>query len=439
MSRSVRLLSWFGLAALQLLAVPSAFAADPIPVVARDKPLDEEALVRHALAHNLELRAARFQQGVADAAIARAGALDNPVARAEWLHVQAPEDYGFGVGLEWKPPQPGVYGAGKDAARFGASAVRDDLRERAAELEADVRRGCAELRALEAELSLAEQAVTTRRNLAEAVSRRVERGAASRMELSLVRVSLARAEQQREMLSLTRDSRQGELEVSLGLPAGQSLDLGPPPASDLSTAQASAVPAPPPTDASELTRRAVERRPGLRADRERVSAADRLLSAERAKRWPWLSIEARYRRHDQTRYPNDVTLGVQLSLPLFNQNGAGIAAAEAESQRQQALLLAHRTEIERDVRLLSAERDRRARIADHYAQTIVPVLREHRQLVERALSGMELDLTALLSAEDMVTQSGIEYLEARLAERQAEIALARALGRYGKGAPGEPR
>jgi outer membrane protein TolC len=124
---------------------------------------------------------------------------------------------------------------------------------------------------------------------------------------------------------------------------------------------------------------------------------------------------------------------------LFNQNGAGIAAAEAESQRQQALLLAHRTEIERDVRLLSAERDRRARIADHYAQTIVPVLREHRQLVERALSGMELDLTALLSAEDMVTQSGIEYLEGRLAERQAEIALARALGRYGKGAPGEPR
>jgi hypothetical protein len=39
----------------------------------------------------------------------------------------------------------------------------------------------------------------------------------------------------------------------------------------------------------------------------------------------------------------------------------------------------------------------------------------------------------------MVTQSGIEYLEARLAERQAEIALARALGRYGKGAPSEPR
>jgi len=439
MSRSVRFLCWFGLAAAQSSAALSAFAADPNPVIARDSPLDEEALVRHALTHNLELRAARFQQGVADAAITRAGALDNPVARAEWLHVQTPDDYGFGVGLEWKPPQPGVYGAGKDAARFGAAAVREDLRERAAELEADVRRGCAELRTLDAELALAEQAVTTRRNLAEAVSRRVERGAANRMELSLVRVSLARAEQQREMLSLTRDSRRGELEVSLGLPAGQRLDLGLPPASDLSALENRASTTPPQTSDAELARRAVERRPALRADRQRVGAADRLLSAERAKRWPWLSIEGRYRRHDQARYPNDVTLGLELSLPVFNQNGAGIAAAEAERQRQQALLLAHRTEVERDVRLLAVERDRRTKIADHYAQTIVPVLREHRQLVERALSGMELDLTALLAAEDMVTQSGIEYLEARLAQQRADIALARALGRYGKNAPSEPR
>jgi hypothetical protein len=32
----------------------------------------------------------------------------------------------------------------------------------------------------------------------------------------------------------------------------------------------------------------------------------------------------------------------------------------------------------------------------------------------------------------MVTKSGIEYVEARLAQRRAEIALARALGEYGK-------
>jgi len=93
---------------------------------------------------------------------------------------------------------------------------------------------------------------------------------------------------------------------------------------------------------------------------------------------------------------------------------------------------AHRLAIERDVRVLRLESARRREIAEHYAQTIAPVLAEHAALVKQALTGMELDLTALLAAEDMVTRSGIEYMEARLTQRKAEIALARALGEYGR-------
>jgi len=433
MSRSAGFLSICGASLAPLLVVGLALAAEPDASGATSKPLDEGALVQYALSHNLELRAARFQQGVADAAVTRAGTFENPVARAEWLHTQSPADYGFGLGVEWTPPQPGVFGARQDAARFSAGAVRHDLQERAADLEASVRHACAELRTLDAELVLAERAVTTRWSLAEAVARRVERGAATRIDLSLVRVSLARAEQQRDELSLTREARRGQLTVSLGLPASQGLNLGPPP-SDLLAANGPTATTSVAHDHTELTRQALAQRPTLHADGERARAADRTVSAERAKRWPWLSLGARYRHHDQSTYSNDVTLGLEVTLPVFNHNSAGVAAAEAEQQRQRALLLAHRAEVERDVELLSWERERRARIADHYAQTIEPVLREHRELVVRALSGMDLDLTALLAAEDMVAQSSIEYLRARLAERQTEISLARALGRYGQGA-----
>jgi hypothetical protein len=75
---------------------------------------------------------------------------------------------------------------------------------------------------------------------------------------------------------------------------------------------------------------------------------------------------------------------------------------------------------------------RRAHIADRYAESMAPVLREHALLVKAALEGQELDLMAVLAAEDMVTQGGIDYVEARLAERQANIALARTLGQYGR-------
>ena len=80
---------------------------------------DEESLVRFAFAHNPDLRVVRWEQDAASAGVTSAAALSNPVARAEWLHVQSPADYGWGVGLEWAPPQPGAYGSGKDAAHPG--------------------------------------------------------------------------------------------------------------------------------------------------------------------------------------------------------------------------------------------------------------------------------------------------------------------------------
>ena len=127
-----------------------------------------------------------------------------------------------------------------------------------------------------------------------------------------------------------------------------------------------------------------------------------------------------------------MTLGIELTLPIFNQNPGPIAAAEASRRELRDVAAAHRFNIEREVRALRAESERRREIAEHYASSIAPVLSEHAALVKQALAGLELDLTALLAAEDLVTKGGIEYLEARLAQRKAEIALARALGNYGR-------
>jgi multidrug efflux system outer membrane protein len=437
MNRARNLLIMVAFGVLGALCAPSAAAADAAPVAVVLE--DEESLVRFALAHNPELSVSRSDQDLADAEISSASALSNPQLRAEWLHVQSFAEKGFGIGLEWSPPQPGVYGSRQDAARAQARAVTEDLRELAANVEAQVRGAYARVQALDQEITLADESVATRRTLHDVLKERVARGAATRIDLGLVAISLARGVQERELLLLSRARAKAELEALLGMPPEQSLLL------KTSAVTAEAIPASPepvdraPRADAELVQTALSARPQLRADSARTEAADRTLSVERAKRYPWLELQARYRRHDQSNYPHDLTLGVAITLPILSQNHGPIAAAEAQRRKQRELAAAHRAEIERNVHALRAESAQLAQVAEHYQAEIAPVLREHSLLVKQALAGLELDLSAVLSAEDMVTRGRIEYVEARLAQHQATIALQRALGAYGRARPrGQP-
>ena len=410
-------------------ALALATFAPPVRAEAPNEQLDlgdEESLVRFALANNPDLRAVRWEQDAASAGVTKASALSNPVARAEWLHVQSPADYGWGVGLEWAPPQPGAYGSGKDAARARVRAVKADFSERAAELEAAVRLRYAQVAAREEEIALAERSIATRRAVHQAVKERMAHGASSRIDLSLAAVSLAHGEQERDLLVLARATDVTELETLLGLPAERTLD-----ASVRTKAGEVARPAPA-SGAGNLEQRAVAERPQLQADAARSDAAKSTISAERAKRWPWIVLQGRYRARDQATFADDVTLGVQLTLPIFDLNSGPIAEAEASQRGLSDVAAAHRFKIVREVRARRSESERRRAIAERYASTIAPVLAEHAALVKQALAGMELDLTALLAAEDLVTKGGIEYLEARLEQRKSEIALARSLGQYGR-------
>ena len=133
-----------------------------------------------------------------------------------------------------------------------------------------------------------------------------------------------------------------------------------------------------------------------------------------------------------------MTLGLEVTLPILDRNTGPIEEAEAAHRAQADRAAAHRFQIERDVRLLRAESERRAQIARHYAESIAPVLKEHVVLVKQALAGMELDVTKVLASEEMVTRGAIDYVEVRLAQRKAEIALSRALGSYGRMRPSGP-
>ncbi|MCW5835302.1 MAG: TolC family protein, partial [Labilithrix sp.] len=198
------------------------------PAVASGEPAatvtvtTEERLVATARAQNRELRVRSADRDVAKAGERTAAAIANPSVRLEWLHAQEgnPFDSGWGVGLSWKPPQPGVWSAQRKEAEANTRAVELETLESAAELEAAVRAGwatCAELGAL---YEVADRAVATRRSIQELVAERVERGAATRIELSAASLSVTRAEQERDEIGVERESARRRLAALAGLPAG---------------------------------------------------------------------------------------------------------------------------------------------------------------------------------------------------------------------------
>jgi outer membrane protein TolC len=388
-------------------------------------PASEDALVAFALAHSPALRASRAERKTAEAQEITAGALENPVLRLEWLHANAGDvgDMGWGVGLSWQPPRPGEWSARKKEARAHTLEVTEDNRERAADLEAAIRIGWASAQALGEQLEAATRAVDSRRALEQLVEQRVLRGASTRVELSVISLSVARAEQERDALSVEKSVLEDRLSGLAGLPALGSVDV---------PNSAPQAPGPPP-DTKALETRALADRPLLRADAARAEKMEQAIRAERARSWPWFDLAAapRYRFNDQASRRHDLTLAIDVSIPVFDGNGGRIAAAESERDKQAALREAHIAEVGRDIAIARREVERGSAMLERHLRTVEPLLKQHATLLAEALANRQVDLTALLAAEDLALRSRRELAQTRFAYRRACIDLARAVGRLG--------
>lgn len=404
---------------------PSRAQVSDAPAGAR-RVLGQDALVSLALAQNPELRAARHERQVAEAGVVRASALENPTLRVEWLHAITPDRMGFGLGLGWNPPQPTVYAATRAAAKAHTREVEEELVEQAWDLEASVRAGYVAVEAQSELLFVAKRTVETRRALLEVLRERVAHGASTKLEASLAAISVARAEQERDALALQRETTLAKLAGLAGLPAGASLELPAPSASD------DAQPVP---DLALLERRALAERASLKADAARAEQREQVVTAEKAKRYPWISLASapRYRYSDMSNITHDLAFAVDVSLPIFDTNAGRIQAAEAERAKVADVRSGHVAGILREVAVARNEAVKQRELFDRYRAMVAPLLTEHASLVQEALKGHQVDYTAVLQAEDVVLRTERELCEAKLGYKRARIALARASGGFPRG------
>ena len=396
-------------------------ATEPSPGARR--VLGQDSLVKVALAQNPELRAARHERQVAEAGVVRASALENPTLRVEWLHAVTPDRMGFGLGLGWNPPQPTVYSASRAAAKAHTREGEEELVERAWDLEASVRAGYVAAEAQGELLAVAKRAVETRRALLDVLRERVAHGASTKLEVSLAALSVARGEQERDALALQRETTLAKLAGLAGLPAGTSLELPAPSTAD----DAQSIP-----DLAQLERRALAERASLKADAARAEQRDQLVTAEKAKRYPWISLASvpRYRYSDMSNITHDLAFAVDVSLPIFDTNAGRIAAAEAERAKVADVRSGHVAEILREVAIARNEAVKQRDLYDRYRLVVEPLLTEHAALVQEALKGHQVDYSAVLQVEDVALRTERELCEAKLGYRRAHIALARASGGF---------
>lgn len=373
-----------------------------------------------ALKENPALRVFRKQRAVAEGEIVSATALSNPLLQIQMVHFQEAANMGFTAQLKWTPPQPVEYLAKRGQARANLSAVQYEIAEQEWALAAAVRVAHFTLLELRDQVRLLNDSLQLRRRMAVLIRERVAHGAATRLEQNLVELSILYSQRELNDTELRRTLLQSQLQGLLGMLSAQPLQVRGP---MLEAPEGSAA-----LDAEALAEQAVANRPGLKAANARILQRQEALRLEKTRRWPWPEISGRYGQTGSAKYPNDWQVGVQLPLPVLNLNGGPIQVASAELEREQASQQAQVQALKQSVFAACAELKQRSEILAHYRRNVLPILSEHNRLLELAVRGGQVELSALLSSEEGVVRGQREFSEARLNYRRAWLMLAATIG-----------
>jgi outer membrane protein, heavy metal efflux system len=414
----------------RVAATPTTPApARATPERAEDAPasgagLTEDQAVAAALVRNPDLRAFRRKRQVAEGHVVMAGAIPNPSLKLEALHLQKWGDAGpgIGVGLQWTPPQPGERSARKGQAEARVQEIQQEILEREWQIAFQVRIAHTAVVELEEQQRLLEAAASRRQRIVELVTKRTQLGASTRLDLSLATLALAQLERDRDDIEAQRAIAADTLASLLGL---AEVAVAP----QRTPSDSGALPTPP--DVRTLEDQALAARPALRAARARYHAREQAVRREYAQRWPWIQLTAapRYRFNPSSNnYRNDLYLGIELTLPIFNWNTGGIQVAEAERAEEREKMVALLSNIRREIVSARARLEVHRAALRRFRERVLPALVEHERVLQQAIRGGQVDLVALTAAEDVVLRHQRAHAELRLRYRKAWLELERAVG-----------
>lgn len=302
---------------------------------------------------------------------------------------------------------PVEYGARKKSANAQRKAAFASYREEAADLYFELRKKYVTAVSAQSKLRVVQQLIETVRRAIDIIQVRYEEGTARSFEINRLKTALADYENRLAQRKVERDEAYTAL-ISFIAPEESLQNIGESSRMVLTDTlgyQAANY------SLNKLLQEAFQTR-GLLASLESLTRANRnQLSAEKAARFPDLSIRGGVVREFALTSPTAPFFGIGIGVPLWNNNGHQIKASQADLNQSQALLNIARRQVRREV--LTAYNTFTS-YKDRIEQINETLLKTDQGLVKDALylySEGEITLVELLDAVSASLDSQLLKLE----------------------------
>ena len=362
-------------------------------------------------------------QAAAEAAIGQARAWSNPEleltsgraqARQENEDGERPRTVLGGIALKQRFELPSKRNARIAAAESQRSVINHEHKLDRLELEIAVHTAALAVAAGEARIVQAQRAATLIAEVRTAVERRVQAGEGDRGDLARARAEDATAQLAVRSAQADAESARAALRIWCAdrLPARFTLSgiLDTPPV---------------PIPLATVQHRAIAQHPRLALVAQRQAALLATLNAEERAWYPDVTVGVSANRETDT---NDLGVSLGLDLPLWNRNEAGIAQAQAELARNQALERRELANLQREVLAAWNAYDRECRQIASLTADIVPATQEALRLKLAAFQAGETNVLELLDSRRATLTAEVALGEARERAVQAALALTAACG-----------
>lgn len=282
--------------------------------------------IRHALATNRDLAAARLLVAEATARQEQSGRLSNPELETEVRPNLSGREGVLALGVTQRFPLTARLRRERAVAAADLAAATAEVRNAEQQLAAQVALGIADWLALDAQRQTRERLLRVATELAEATRSAAARGEVSRLDAQQLDLDSAQLRLSLRQLDRERASVETTLRSQLGVTADGALDFTgglPPPPAELPAVQGGP-----------------DSRPELGLASAQAEVARRARELARAERWSDVGVglvsEMQRAEDRPAGRQSDNFVGLRLSLPLpfWNRNQGRIAEATAAAERR---------------------------------------------------------------------------------------------------------
>lgn len=379
--------------------------------VSFDDGLSEDELVTLALWNNTGFRAALADLGLSRADLVQAGMLPNPTLSMLFPLGAKPLELTLSYPFQvfWLRPAR-LASANLDYRQTAQRLVQNGL-----DLIRDVRWASADLALAEDRLDLAESTVTLNQDIAELAQARLRAGDASELDAENARVEVLQAQERRARFRHDADIASERLRNLAGL----GLEHWP------QVFEAAPVPAAVAGDPDRLVADALVARPDLRAAELGLESAGQRIGLARAEVFTFTaSLNAKEIAQDLLAGP-----GLDIGIPIFNQNQGGIAQAQARFEKAAHQYMAVRDRIMLDVREAHMRLGQARASYDQWRSRILPPLATSVQAAERAYAAGNVSYLFVLETQRKLFAAQLEAAGSAADLRRARAELERSVGR----------